>query len=200
MTSTSDVIVTVDATASVELIGNSSNNSINSIPDPPHPAIVIFAHIKDLVFPVQVENPKKMWLSDFKKSLVEQSIAYTSFLTEAKFLRQIEIVHTINNNNGDIESNNKKNSKKPRQVSSFDFSDEYDDVKHLELFSRCHVTINILTEDMMKNRIKKNTEEEEEIDSMRKCINCLLWPFKAVYYFFYYLFKCFCCVLEVFDD
>lgn len=52
MTSTSDITLKVDS--ALELINK-------NFLDPKPPAILIFVHLKDLVFPMEVANPKRMW-------------------------------------------------------------------------------------------------------------------------------------------
>ncbi len=73
-------------------------------------------------------------------------------------------------------------------------------MKHLELFSHCHVTVYILTDEELDQRLKGIKAEEETEDNWRKCGKCILYPFVLIGMFFYYLFKCLCCFLECMDD
>ena len=71
MTSTSDITLKVDS--ALELINK-------NFLDPKPPAILIFVHLKDLVFPMEVANPKRMWFGEFKNSLIEQSQIHTTLI------------------------------------------------------------------------------------------------------------------------
>jgi hypothetical protein len=179
MTSPADI--TVEVNPSLLELGGAN------IPDPNPPAILIFVHVKDLVFPMEVTNPKRMWFGEFKTSLIEQSKVHTPLLSALKTLRHIEIVHLIKDPSG---------GGKAREYTSFEYDDEFHDVKHLELFSRCHVTVNILTDQMLQDRLQSKDQQEQIESNWRKCLLCIIFPFKMIYLFFYYLFKCLFCFLD----